>query len=87
MILGLSKTAPHGLSLTRASAYRKPEALPQPQKSAAHERSSNDANRQESFGFFLTAAPSRAASLLAGLTASLRSICIWHRFRALGARP
>lgn len=87
MMFGLSKTAPHGLSLTRASAYRKPEALPQPQKSTADRCSSNDANRQESFGFFLTAAPSRDARLLAGLTASLRGICIWHRFRALGARP
>ena len=86
MIIGLSKTAPHGLSLTRASAYRKPEALPQPQKSAADGRSSNDANRQESFGFFLTAAPSCDARLLAGLTASLRMTCNLHRFDRAGTR-
>ena len=87
MILGLSETMPHGLSLTRASAYRKPAALPKPQKSAADGRSSNDANRQESFGFFLTAAPSHDARLLAGLTASLRTTRGLYRFKPAGARP
>lgn len=54
MIFGLSRTVGHGLSETRSSAYRKPGPCGNPQNSAANRRSSNDANRKESFGFLLT---------------------------------
>ena len=54
MMLGLSKTARLGPSETRSSAYRKPGPCGNPQKSAVNRRSSNDANRKESFGFLLT---------------------------------
>lgn len=54
MTLGLSKTTKFGPSETRSSAYRKPGPCGNPQNSAANRRSSNDANRKESFGFLLT---------------------------------
>ena len=53
MTFGLSKTVGLGPSETRSSAYRKPGPCGNPQKSAANRRSSNDANRKESFGFLL----------------------------------
>ena len=54
MTFGLSKTGGLGPSETRSSAYRKPGPCGNPQKSAVNRRSSNDANRKESFGFLLT---------------------------------
>lgn len=54
MTFGLSKTVGLGPSETRFSAYRKPGPCGNPQKSVANRRSSNDANRKESFGFLLT---------------------------------
>ena len=54
MTFGLSKTVGLGPSETRFSAYRKPGPCGNPQKSAVNRRSSNDANRKESFGFLLT---------------------------------
>lgn len=57
MTFGLLKTGGLGPSETRSSAYRKPGPCGNPQKSAANRRSSNDANRKESFGFLLTLLP------------------------------
>ena len=54
MTFGLSKTVGLGPSETQFSAYRKPGPCGNPQNSAANRRSSNDANRKESFGFLLT---------------------------------
>ena len=54
MTFGLLKTVGLGPSETRSSAYRKPGPCGNPQNSAANRRSSNDANRKESFGFLLT---------------------------------
>lgn len=54
MTFGLSKTVGLGPSETRSSAYRKPGPCGNPQKSAVNRRSSNNANRKESFGFLLT---------------------------------
>ena len=54
MTFGLSKTVGLGPLETRFSAYRKPGPCGNPQKSAVNRRSSNDANRKESFGFLLT---------------------------------
>lgn len=65
MTFGLSKTVGLGPSETRSSAYRKPRSCGNPQNSAENRRSSNDANRKESFGFLLTAlrpVDNRAAS-------------------------
>lgn len=55
MTFGLSKTTGLGPSETRSSAYRKPGACGNPQKSAPNRHPSNNANRIESFGFLLTA--------------------------------
>ncbi len=57
MTFGLLKTVGLGPSETRSSAYQKPRPCGNPQKSAANRRSSNDANRKESFGFLLTLLP------------------------------
>jgi len=57
MTFGLSKPVGLGPTETRSSAYRKPGPCGNPQKSAANRRSSNDANRKESFGFLLTLLP------------------------------
>ena len=54
MTFGLLKTVGLGPSETRSSAYRKPGPCGNPQKSEVNRRSSNDANRKESFGFLLT---------------------------------
>lgn len=54
MTFGLLKTLGLGPSETRSSAYRKPGPCGNPQNSAENRRSSNDANRKESFGFLLT---------------------------------
>ena len=57
MTFGLLKTVGLGPSETRFSAYRKPGSCGNPQNSAENRRSSNDANRKESFGFLLTLLP------------------------------
>jgi len=54
MTFGLSKTVGLGPLETRFSAYRKPGPCGNPQNSPPNPRSSNDANRKESFGFLLT---------------------------------
>ena len=84
MTFGILKTVGLGPSETRFSAYRKPGPCGNQQNSAENRRSSNNANRKESFGFLLTLLqPVDNLGAMGLLNARVKLV----GFAAAGARP